>query len=218
MDCFNEGVRVSNNINVVMYTDKQSGTLYFYPEDDFDYVRIVLSVTHGKQDGVFNKEDLCFKERRRWYALKFSTYLNARPNNADTWGIMVKVDNCTIYSPIDYWYVYNWFHNIRVVAKGSFFCSTRAPDPDCPHLFLDHTAAGGKPASTHPSDADTTQAGLGYTVPLSLLLIIVFSVTLVSAAIWYRQRGLSFSSRLFSASRTEPSASSESQMYVEFKM
>ncbi|XP_045604939.2 uncharacterized protein [Procambarus clarkii] len=160
MDCFSEGVRVSNNLKEVMKTDRQSGTLYFYPEDDFEFVRIILTVTHGEQDGVFNKGDLCVKETQRWYTLAFSTY-EALPG-AIKWGIMVKVDNCINHSPTSYLYYLNWFYHMRVEAKGSSYWSTRAPGSDCLNPLPDHTTAGGQPGApvaTLPSAADDTTAG-----------------------------------------------------------
>ncbi|XP_045604989.1 uncharacterized protein [Procambarus clarkii] len=212
MDCFNEGVHVSNNLKEVMKTDQQSGTLSFYPEDDFEFVRIILTVTHGEQDGVFNKGDLCVKETRRWYTLAFSTY-EAFPG-ANKWGIMVKVDNCINHSPTSYLYYLNWFHHMRVEAKGSSYWSTRVPGPDCLNPLHDYTTAGGEsgaPVATLPSAADDTTAGAESSTPLSTLpttnkntaegkrdqiiisavvLTIVFCVTFVIVAIvLYRRRG-----------------------------
>ncbi|XP_045604923.2 uncharacterized protein [Procambarus clarkii] len=231
-DCFSEAVRVSNNLKEVMKTDQQNGTLYFYPEDDFEFVRFILIVTHGEQEGVFNKEHLCVDDGPRWYTLEFSAGHYHIPQKVDTWGIYVKVDNCKNKSPIDYLHWANRFYHMRVVAKGSSYWSTRAPGPDCLNPFPDHTTAGGEPGtpvSTLPPAADDTQALVEQalveqalvdcTILPVVVLTIVFTVDLVIVVIWCRSRK-GRTSKLGGPpeSLTHPSGASDTPMYDEVRI
>nr|XP_045604997.1 uncharacterized protein LOC123762520 isoform X3 [Procambarus clarkii] len=217
-NCFSEAVHVSNNLKAVMKTDRQSGTLYFYPEDDFEFVRIILTVTHGEQDGVFNKEDLCVKDGPRWYTLEFNAGYYDRRFKVDTWGINVKVDKCENKSPFDYLYGANWFHHMKVVAKGSSYWSTKAPGPDCLNSLPDHTTAGTAEeepetsVSTLPSAADDTHANGHHTRLLVIVLTSVLSVAfLVVVVFLHKRRGGKSSSAQTPAS---PAAESpESPIY-----
>nr|XP_045604934.1 uncharacterized protein LOC123762439 isoform X6 [Procambarus clarkii] len=226
-DCFSEAVRVRHNSKEVMKTDQHSGTLYFYPEDDFEFVRIILTVTHGEQDGVFNKEHFCVKDKRRWYTFEFGAGVYYSPFNYSRWGINVKVDNCENKLPINYWYSSNWFYHMRVEAKGSSYWSTRAPGPDCLNPLPDRTTAGGEPGTpvaTLPSAADHTQvlvdqALVDCTILPVVVLTIVFTVDLVIVVIWCRSRkGRTSKLGIPPASRTHPPEASDNPMYDEVRI
>ncbi|XP_053638882.2 uncharacterized protein [Cherax quadricarinatus] len=186
--CFDDSLYVGSLSKEVHHTKNNRGILFFYPEEDFDYVQIIIEILQGKTISEFSKLNLCVNETHRWYKLEFHVCNDEK--FFDNWRIAVTTESCSTTKKTDSWYFLGKFSSIKVIAKGGSYWRTSK----CIIPTTDTNTTGGEseaPVSTTYSSVRNTTSNSQPSdhttiliVATLVILLFVFSVVIVVIVVY----------------------------------
>ncbi|XP_053638883.1 uncharacterized protein [Cherax quadricarinatus] len=164
-ECLQDAVQANNNSKNNFNTNNTHGIVFLYPEEDFEYLKVLLTMNTGEQYLTFTKAALCINETNRWYKLEFSAQ-EFRLLILNTWIINVTVDSCSMSKGTNV-RLFGRFQSLEVSVMGRYYWRTN----EC--LFT-------------PSDVSAqTTAG----VVTFITLAIVIGAVIVVVVVYRRKRG-----------------------------